>query len=69
VHINHSEDKPEDGSVYEPKHVVRKTTNTSNKSRVLYDYVILQCYTTYIDHIKQNGYVSLENCSVWSYLT
>jgi len=28
---------PEDGSVYEPKHVARNTANTSNKLRVLYD--------------------------------
>ena len=41
VHTNHSEDKPEDGSVYERKHVARNTTNTSNKMRVVYDYIIL----------------------------
>jgi len=28
-------------SVYEPKHVVRNTSNTSNKLRVVYDYIIL----------------------------
>ena len=38
---NHSEDYPEDGSVYEPKHVARNTTNASNKLRVVYDYTIL----------------------------
>jgi len=31
----------EDGSVYEPKHVARNTTNTSNKLRVVYDCIIL----------------------------
>ena len=41
VHTNHSEDQPEDGSVYEPKHVARNTTNTSNKLKVVYDYIIL----------------------------
>jgi len=30
VHTNHSEEYPEDGSVYEPKHVARNTINTSN---------------------------------------
>ena len=29
------------GSVYEPKNVARKTTNTSNKLRVVYDYTVL----------------------------
>ena len=37
VHKNYSEDQPEDGSVYEPKHVA----NTSNKLRVVYGYIIL----------------------------
>jgi len=37
VYTNHSED----GSVYEPKHVARNTTNTSNKLRAVYDYIIL----------------------------
>jgi len=42
VHTNYSEDYPEDGSAYEPKHVARNTTNTSNnKLRVVYDYIIL----------------------------
>ena len=41
VHTNHSEDQPEDGPVYEPKHVARNTTNTSNKLRVVYGYIIL----------------------------
>jgi predicted kinase len=31
----------EDGTVYEPKHVARNTTNTSNKLSVVYDYIIL----------------------------
>ena len=31
----------EDGSVYEPKHVARNITNTPNKLRVVYDYIIL----------------------------
>jgi len=35
------EDYPEDGPVYEPKHVVRNTNNTSNKLIVVYDYTIL----------------------------
>jgi len=33
--------QPEDDSVYKPKHVARNTTNTSNKLRVVYDYIIL----------------------------
>jgi len=41
LHTKHSEDQPEDGCVYEPKHIVRKTINTSNKLRVVYDYKIL----------------------------
>ena len=41
VHANHSEGQLEDGSVYEPKHVARNTTNTYNKLRVVYDYIIL----------------------------
>ena len=28
VRTDHSDDQPEDGSVYEPKHVARNTTNT-----------------------------------------
>ena len=47
--------------VYEPKHVARNTTNSSNKLRVVYDFIILQFYTTYIDHIKHKGDASLEN--------
>jgi hypothetical protein len=39
VHTHHSKDKPEDGSVFEPKHVARTTTNTSNKLRVVYDFI------------------------------
>jgi hypothetical protein len=31
----------EDGSVYEPKNIARNTTNTSNKLRVVYVYIIL----------------------------
>jgi len=37
-------DQPEDGSVCEPKHVARNTrntTNSSNKLRVIYNYIIL----------------------------
>ena len=34
-------DQPEDVSVYVPKHVARNATNTSNKLRVVYDYIIL----------------------------
>ena len=41
VRANHSENQPADGSVYEPKHVARNTVNTSNKLRVVYDYIIL----------------------------
>jgi len=37
AHANHSED----GSVYEPKHVARNKTDTSNKLRVTYDYIVL----------------------------
>ena len=33
--------RSEEGSVYEPKRVARNTTNTSNKLRVVYDYIIL----------------------------
>jgi len=40
VHTNHSKDLPEDDPVYEPKHVARNTTNSSNKLRVVYDYTI-----------------------------
>jgi len=47
--------------VYEPKHVARNTIDTSNKLSVAYDYIILQFYTTYIDHIKHNGEASLKN--------
>jgi hypothetical protein len=36
VHTNHSGDNPADGSVYEPKHVARNATNTSNKLRIVY---------------------------------
>ena len=36
-----SSGQTEDGSVYEPKHVARNTTHTSNKLRVVCDYVIL----------------------------
>jgi len=32
---------PEDGSVYEPKHVTRNKAKTSNKPRVVYDCIIL----------------------------
>jgi hypothetical protein len=32
--------EPEDGSVYKPKHVARNTTKTSNKLRVVFDYII-----------------------------
>ena len=38
---NRSEDEPEDGSVYEPKHVARNKINISNKLRVVYDNIIL----------------------------
>jgi len=38
---NHNEVYPEDVSVCEPKHVSRYTTNTSNKMRAVYDYIIL----------------------------
>jgi len=31
---------PEGGSVYEPKHVARNTTNTCNELRVVYDYMV-----------------------------
>ena len=41
VHTDHSEEYPEDGSVYEPKHVARNTTNTSNKLTVVYHHIIL----------------------------
>jgi len=33
--------KPDDGTVYEPKDVARNTTNTSNKLKVVYYYIIL----------------------------
>jgi len=35
--------------VYEPKHVARNTIKASNKLRVVYDYIILQFCTTYMD--------------------
>ena len=41
VHKNNSKDQPEDGSLYEPKHVARNATNTSNKFRDVCDYKIL----------------------------
>ena len=41
VYTNHSEEKPEDGSVYEPKYLAKNTTNTFNKLRVVYDFIIL----------------------------
>ena len=41
VHTNHSKDQPEDGSVYEPKHVARNKTKTPNKLRVVYNYIII----------------------------
>ena len=47
------QDQPEDGSVYEPKHVASNTTSTSNKLRVVYDYIIVQFYTTYFDRMYQ----------------
>jgi succinate dehydrogenase/fumarate reductase-like Fe-S protein len=49
LHTKHSEDWIEDGSVYEPKHVTRNTTNTSNKLRAVYGCINLQVYTTYIN--------------------
>jgi hypothetical protein len=45
VLTKYSEDYPEDGSVYEPKHVARNTTKTYNKLRVVYDCTI--SYHTY----------------------
>ena len=41
VHANHSEEQPEEGCVYEPKHVARNKTTTSNILKVVYDYIIL----------------------------
>ena len=41
VLANHSKEYPEDGFVYEPKHVAGNETTTSNKSRVVYDSIIL----------------------------
>jgi len=41
VHTNQSEEQPEDGSVYETKHVARNTTYISNKLRVVYDYIFV----------------------------
>ena len=40
VHTNNSEDYPEDGFVYEPKHVARHTTNTPN-NLWLYNFITL----------------------------
>ena len=41
IQANYSKDQPEDGSVHEPKHVARNKIKTSNKLRVVYDYIIL----------------------------
>jgi len=38
------EDEPEDGSVHELKNIARNTTNTSNKLRIVHDYIILATY-------------------------
>jgi hypothetical protein len=51
AHTNHSEEYPEDGSVYEPKHVARNTTNTSNKLRVVYDYITLYFINIFVHFI------------------
>jgi len=41
--------------------LARNTTNTTNNLGVVYDYVILQFYATFIDHIKRNRVASLKN--------
>jgi len=45
--------------MYEPKHVARNTTNTSNKSSVVFDYIIFLFYTTYIGMQLHTHYLNM----------